>query len=107
MNFRKFINHILLLFILVATPLKSLADAVPPNELCKSESMVVGFFNGVWNTEAEAILATSVLEKMIGSEIDGKNVEYETFYNHTGSSVDATRRKEALKRFTEIRQNKS
>lgn len=89
MNCKKLIKSVFL-FALVTTPLTSLAGAVSPDKLCKSESYVVGFFNGVWNTEAEAILATSALEKMIGSDIDGQRVEYETFYNHTGSSMNAT-----------------
>lgn len=89
MNHRNLMNHVLM-FALIVSPLKSFAAPVSSDKLCSSESYVVGFFNGVWNTEAEAILATSTLERMIGSEIDGENVEYETFYNNTGSEVNAS-----------------
>jgi hypothetical protein len=60
------------------------------NSICKSDGYVVGFFNGVWNTRAEALLATAAIRGVIGTEYNEETVSYETFYNHTGSSVDAS-----------------
>jgi hypothetical protein len=57
----------------------------------------VGFFNGVWNTEADAMDGLQALEaatqEAIGST-DGtynhEDIGYQLFYNHTGTTVGAT-----------------
>lgn len=57
----------------------------------------IGFFNGVWNTELEAIDGRNALQNAVreatGNQDDTYNhedVNYELFYNHTGSTVGAT-----------------
>lgn len=71
-------------------PLQAQQLGVDPDALCENASYVVGFFNGVWNTEAQAISATATISRMIEPETVEGDIAYETFYNHTGSSADAT-----------------
>jgi hypothetical protein len=56
----------------------------------------LGFFNGVWNTELEAVDGRNALqdafEEVSGRTDDtyqGEDVNYELFYNHTGATVGA------------------
>jgi hypothetical protein len=60
--------------------------------LCESQGYVVGFFNGVWNqnTQADVGMALEQLRALGGTTFNDEPVKYETFYNHTGSSVGAT-----------------
>lgn len=59
-------------------------------DLCvQEEFVVVGFFNGVWNTPKDAKDAAFLLGTRYGQEYEGKKVYYEVFYNHTGSEADS------------------
>lgn len=55
-----------------------------------SKSYTVGVFNGVWNTEYEANAGREKLKILIATTYNSEPVNYESFYNHTGSSVGAT-----------------
>ncbi|MDP3586718.1 MAG: hypothetical protein Q8R58_01575 [Sulfuricurvum sp.] len=55
-----------------------------------SKSYTLGFFNGVWNTEYESFDGTQAVRGLIGNTYNNEPVKYESFYNHTGSSVGAT-----------------
>lgn len=50
----------------------------------KMAPTVVGFFNGVWNTELQARPSTSELKKGVDSSKGAAVVKYETLYNQTG-----------------------
>ncbi len=68
------------------SPLLASTDGTPPDKLCKNESYIVGFFNGIWNTEWEASTATRYFKEIIGEKYNNQNVEYETFLNHSGKT---------------------
>lgn len=72
---------ILFLFVFVQIPLYATT--------C-SQSYTLGFFNGVWNTQQQAIQGRRELKNFIGDTYNNEPVRYEAFYNHTGSSVGAT-----------------
>lgn len=59
--------------------------------ICDTDStvddFVVGFFNGVGNTEVQAQLSQAYVMKFHGASYEDKTIAYETFYNHTGSAV--------------------
>ena len=77
------------------SPARSYADdsAAAPCVL----GYTVGFFNGVWNTEAEAMVSLNALRQSV-EEATGKSddtynnedVGYQLLYNHTGSTADGT-----------------
>ncbi|MGL6315645.1 YfaP family protein [Vibrio sp. WXL103] len=54
---------------------------------CTHSGYVIGFFNGVWNSKADAIYSTIALQNKFGSVYNGESVRYEVFYNVTGSSI--------------------
>lgn len=54
-----------------------------------NKSYTLGFFNGVWNTDYEANIGREELKVLIGATYNNEPVKYETFYNHTGGSVDS------------------
>ena len=59
------------------------------NATC-NKSYTLGFFNGVWNTQDQATSARDALRILIGDTYSNEPVQYESFYNHTGTSVGAT-----------------
>lgn len=73
----------LLIFVIAITPSLTFAS----DSLCKTDGYVVGFFNGVWNSKAEANIAVATLQNKVGLTHNGEKVAYELFYNHTGTSV--------------------
>ncbi|MEO6802999.1 MAG: hypothetical protein ABI197_07130 [Granulicella sp.] len=82
-----------LLITLLLYPLHAHAQAATPCVLGYS----VGFFNGVGNTESDAIDGRNALQAAIrqatGNDDDSYNdesVTYELYYNHTGSTVGAS-----------------
>ncbi|SCK36973.1 hypothetical protein VAR608DRAFT_3389 [Variovorax sp. HW608] len=50
-----------------------------------TKPMVVGFFNGVWNTDYQASDGLKALKELIGLKYEGTDLRYENFYNQTGS----------------------
>lgn len=58
--------------------------------VCSNDGYVVGFFNGVWNSKNDAKLATFTFQNKIGNEYNSESVVYETFYNVTGTKVEAS-----------------
>jgi hypothetical protein len=78
--------------LLAALPMQSVAQTTTPCVL----GYTVGFFNGVWNTELEAMDGMNGLQDSIRQETDNyddtynhEDVGYQLFYNHTGSTVGA------------------
>lgn len=62
-------------------------------DLCSSDEetgYVVGFFNGVWNTEIDAIDALAEIKGIVGDTYNDERIRYEYFYNATGPSHGAT-----------------
>lgn len=60
------------------------------NDLCIASGYTVGFFNGVWNTKQQADDGRDALRILRGETFNDEPIQYETFYNSTGSSVGAT-----------------
>ncbi|MEC8011255.1 MAG: hypothetical protein VX185_10875 [Pseudomonadota bacterium] len=64
---------------------------------CTQGAYVVGFFNGVWNTERETRFTTAVLQERFELDVLPQvsllpaSIDYEYFYNHTGTAVGASR----------------
>lgn len=58
--------------------------------ICETRGYTVGFFNGVWNTTTQAYDGRDLFEGLLGSEYNGEPVEYENFYNTTGTENGAT-----------------
>ncbi len=81
-------------FKLIAALLLAFFGLLPREALaqnvCIAKGYTVGFFNGVWNDELGAQNGMQSLKAMIGSSFRDEPVQYETFYNHTGSAVGAT-----------------
>jgi len=61
---------------------------IQSNNTCvpQKKPVVIGFFNGVWNTENDAHDGRKALEALIGSQYPSQDLRYETFYNQTGSA---------------------
>lgn len=59
--------------------------------LCENRGYVIGFFNGVWNqpTPDGALGALEALRALTGDTKNGEPIEFELFYNHTGSTVNS------------------
>lgn len=85
---KQFVACILMPIALVAT---SSAWATPAS-LCDAKGYTVGFFNGVWNTNTQdgALGSLHALKAVAGTTHHSEPVDYELFYNHTGSTVGAT-----------------
>jgi hypothetical protein len=64
------------------------AADINANNLCKPNGYVLGFFNGVWNTREEArkTLRYIRMNTNLGSTYKNEPLEYELFYNQTGSN---------------------
>jgi hypothetical protein len=63
--------------------------------LCKKPSgYLIGFFNGVWNTEAQAKMGAESLRilnpSLLTEKFNGEYVQIDLFYNATGSSHGAS-----------------
>jgi len=64
---------------------------------CTQGGYVVGFFNGVWNTERETRFTTAVLQERFELDVLPQvsllpaSIDYEYFYNHTGTAMGASR----------------
>src|SRR5699024_6711115 len=69
-------------------------SAAEPGSLCTPGSYTVGFFNGVWNTQADALNGLQALRNLIGDRHDGEAVEYTLFYNDTGSEIGQSGRQD-------------
>lgn len=54
------------------------------NSLCKAAGYTLGFFNGMWNTRADAKNGLDLLLAVTPSQYNGSTVSGEVFYNHTG-----------------------
>ena len=64
---------------------------------CTQGAYVVGFFNGVWNTERDTRFTIAVLQERFELDVlpqlslSSESIDYEYFYNHTGTAVGASR----------------
>jgi hypothetical protein len=64
--------------------LSSMGIAQTIDDICKPQGVVAGFYNGVWNTTADAGSGRSKLESVIGTKTaTGEEVRWEVFYNTT------------------------
>ena len=53
-------------------------------------SVVVGFFNGVWNTEKQAQDGLQAIKTLVGLKHGATELRYEKFYNQTGTATGNT-----------------
>lgn len=60
------------------------------NSLCLPVGYTFGFFNGVWNTPRQAADGLVALRDLTGTSYKSEPIQYETFYNTTGSVSGAT-----------------
>lgn len=58
--------------------------------LCVGKGITVGFFNGVWNTQLQAGQGLAELRRLVGEDYQGEPIQYEVFYNQTGSENSAS-----------------
>lgn len=56
--------------------------------LCEPSGYVLGFFNGVWNDQVEAIESMRVLVEVTGTTYNGERITSELFYNTSGKLSD-------------------
>lgn len=61
-----------------------------PEAACLPGGYTVGFFNGVWNTQLQALNGLYALRTLESNRYKNEPVDYELFYNHTGSTVGAS-----------------
>lgn len=66
------------------------SNAHAANDLCTAQGYSVGFFNGVWNTPDQAAEGLAALRVLNGATLNGEPIQYEVFYNQTGSTAGAT-----------------
>lgn len=83
----------------VAFALNGPASAAEPGSLCTPQGYTVGFFNGVWNTQADALSGLQALRGTIGDTKNDEPIEYTLFYNDTGSEVGASGRQDLAEVF--------
>ena len=83
---------ILAAMLLVVNNANAAGSEVIPDEynLCTPRGFTVGFFNGVANTLDDARNSLEEVKKLIGAVHNGEPVEYEVFYNDTGSTHGKT-----------------
>jgi len=58
--------------------------------LCLASGYTIGFFNGVWNTPVQAADGLASLRDLNGDTFNDEPIQYEGFYNHTGSTAGGT-----------------
>lgn len=75
--------------LLIALGLQSLPvfAANQTSSVCTAKGYTLGFFNGVWNTRAQAISGREALRALVGDSYNSEKIKYELFYNHTGSTA--------------------
>ncbi|MGI4777884.1 MAG: hypothetical protein ACRYGA_07140 [Janthinobacterium lividum] len=56
----------------------------------KMAPVVIGFFNGVWNTESQAKDGSEKLAQLMGPTYRSSPIRYENFYNQTGKGTSGT-----------------
>lgn len=83
-----FIKYILIVSI-ICVHINSNAFA---ENLCQARGYTFGFFNGVWTSHISAIVKALFLGDYanVGMKFNDEPVQFEAFYNHTGSEVGAT-----------------
>lgn len=108
---KNYIGYLAVVAVLMAlfSPARSYADdsTTAPCVL----GYTVGFFNGVWNTEAEAMVSLNALKQSV-EEATGKSddtynnedVGYQLFYNHTGSTAGGTKLQDIAEVFEQRQQ---
>lgn len=75
------------------------------NSMCQVTGYTVAFFNGVFNTEAEARQSVEVLRSTLPSQINGESLRVELLYNETGKKPGSL--KSYLKDLKEVFQQRS
>jgi len=60
------------------------------NNLCVPQGYTFGFFNGVWNTVEQAHEGLDKFKLIYGTTLNGEPINYEVFYNQTGSKAGTT-----------------
>ncbi|MEX3983861.1 hypothetical protein AB4Y45_33290 [Paraburkholderia sp. EG287A] len=69
---------------LVSLTVGQTVSAATSPSLCDNSGYTLGFFNGVWNTVKGASDGLTALQMAAPSTVNGKAVNGELFYNHTG-----------------------
>ncbi len=86
-NLKKYLLSAAFCLAAASSPIVSVAA---DTDLCLATGYTLGYFNGVGNTEFQAKAALAKLESMRGTKFNNEPVQYEVFYNHTGSTAGAT-----------------
>lgn len=68
----------------LAIPFPARAQA-SATDLCAPSGYVLGFFNGVWNTHAQAVAGREMLARVVGPKYKNETIEPELFYNTSGT----------------------
>lgn len=66
------------------------SNAYAGGDLCTAQGYSVGFFNGIWNTPDQAAEGLAALRVLNGATLNSEPIQYEVFYNQTGSTEGAT-----------------
>ena len=82
--------HISLITIFISIFSLYVTTVVKADNLCLPSGYTFGFFNGVWNTPTQASDSLAALRSLIGNVYNDEPIQYEVFYNHTGSTVDGS-----------------
>lgn len=77
----------LLFFLLTIGECGIVLSATATNDPCIASGYTLGFFNGVWNTPLQAADGIAALRALRGTTLNGEPIQYEVFYNHTGSTA--------------------
>lgn len=77
------------------------ANAGEDQDICKPSGYTVGFFNGVWNTHADAELGMATIAESLGDEHNDESIRYALFYNKTGSANRASAAEDILETFAQ------
>lgn len=77
----------ILITLLIVGQFASVAFA---ENLCIAKGYTMGFFNGVWNSPVQAADGMAALRDLKGNTFNNEPVQYESFYNHTGSTAGGT-----------------
>ena len=82
--------QISLITILVSMIFLYFPSVVKADDLCLGRGYTLGFFNGVWNTPTQASDGLAALRSLIGNVYNDETIQYEVFYNHTGSTENGS-----------------
>ena len=82
--------HAIFIVVFILSQNAAAAAATVTNDLCLATGYTLGFFNGVWNSPAQAGDGLAALRDLKGATFNNEPIQYEAFYNHTGTSAGGT-----------------